>query len=270
MDRTVNHSASQGLSISRAVVAIVLLLGVIQIGWVVQLLVSSWDSYQRALQMEQVNEISRLLLTASDRLRRESILSRQWLSQSQAPSSAARMQLQQLRQDGDRWMQQAYRVAMPPGLDGPPDFYATIRSQLAILGGLRREIDARLGQAAGSPQDETLGYAIELSGQRVQSAIGEALARTARELSQSGNVEISRMTTIRQDGWEVARVLRRAAMALAVRAALNHTLSEFEEDDLQPRLALGVMQVQKLRADAAAVPDPALERSVRLYSAQML
>ena len=46
----INNKTSQTLSIGRAVIAIVVLLGVFQIGWVTRLLAASWQHYQQAVE----------------------------------------------------------------------------------------------------------------------------------------------------------------------------------------------------------------------------
>jgi hypothetical protein len=74
-----NNKASQTLSIGRAVIAIVVLLGIFQIGWVARLLAASWQHYQQAVVLSEVQQIRSKFYTAADLLRREAILSRSLL-----------------------------------------------------------------------------------------------------------------------------------------------------------------------------------------------
>jgi hypothetical protein len=81
----INNKTSQTLSIGRAVIAIVVLLGIFQIGWVTRLLAASWQHYQQAVELAEVHQISSKFYTAADLLRREAILGRGLLYRNTLP-----------------------------------------------------------------------------------------------------------------------------------------------------------------------------------------
>jgi hypothetical protein len=103
----INNKTSQTLSIGRAVIAIVVLLGIFQIGWVTRLLAASWQHYQQAVELAEVHQISSKFYTAADLLRREAILGRGLLYRNTPPYPSERSALALLRMQADSWMAQA-------------------------------------------------------------------------------------------------------------------------------------------------------------------
>ena len=261
---TISSKASQTLSIGRAVIAIVVLLGVFQIGWVARLLSVSWQHYQQAVALAEVQEIRSKLYTASDLLRREAILSRSLLYRSYPPFPQERSQLLLLRTQADHWMELALAAGQRDVVSEQRAKLAMIQLQLDSFRSLRSEVDMRLGPAWG--QDETLGYAEELSSRHLQDAIDNVLIGMNGQMKWTAPAGLYINMDIAQSSWSIGHTLRTTATALLLRSELDSPLSETEEGDLQSRLDLSNLMLQQLRVDAGHIDDPALADSLRHIS----
>jgi PAS domain S-box-containing protein len=259
-----NNKASQTLSIGRAVIAIVVLLGIFQIGWVARLLAASWQHYQQAVALSEVHQIRSKFYTAADLLRREAILSRNLLYRNTPPYPNERSQLALLRSQADYWMSQAMLAGQQDIVSDQHAKMADVTLQLESFRSLRPEIDMQIGPAWGA--DETLGYGEELSSRHLQDAINDVLIGMNGQMKWNAPPGLYIMMDIAQDSWSIGHVLRSAAAAQLLRSELDAPLSETEEGDLQSRLDLSNLMLQQLRADAAHIDDHQLLDSLRRVS----
>ncbi|WP_374553893.1 ATP-binding protein [Aquitalea pelogenes] len=263
MDR-INNKTSQTLSIGRAVIAIVVLLGVFQIGWVTRLLAASWQHYQQAVELADVHQISSKFYTAADLLRREAILGRGLLYRNTPPYPSERSALALLRMQSDSWMQQALTAGERDIVAEQRAKLADVALQLESFRSLRPEVDMRIGPAWGT--DETLGYGVELSSRHLQDAINDVLIGMNGQMKWHAPPGLYIMMDIAQASWNIGHVLRTTASALLLRSERDAPLSETEEGDLQSRLDLSNLMLQQLRADVAHTQDQALQSSLRRVS----
>ncbi|WP_167467178.1 ATP-binding protein [Aquitalea magnusonii] len=259
-----NNKASQTLAIGRAVIAIVVLLGIFQIGWVARLLLASWQHYQQAVALSEVHQVRTKFYTAADLLRREAILSRSLLYRNTPPYPKERSQLALLRSQADYWMNQAMAAGQQDIVIEQRAKLADVALQLESFHSLRAEIDMRIGPAWGV--DETLGYGEELSSRHLQDAINDVLIGMNGQIKWNAPPGLYIMMDIAQDSWSIGHVLRSSAAALLLRSERDAPLSETEEMDLQSRLDLSNLMLQQLRADAAHIDDRELLASLRRIS----
>ncbi len=266
MHKKISSKVLQTLSISRAVLLIVILLGAIQLAWITELLVASWANYQQAEQLMQLNNISRQLYMAADLSRRESIQARLLLNRSTAPGEADHAALLRLQQGADFWAEQVVQSFRQ--LPDERHYGEQFAGQWQNFKRLRQEVNSRLGKSFA--RDETLSYGLELAMRTLQGTLSAMMVETGNRLDLSGSADINLLDTIKQDGWLVARSLRATAMGLVLRAELNSMLSETEEDDLRARLELAGVLLEKLRSDAPYANDPRLTQRMRQFSALAL
>ncbi|MBV8678921.1 MAG: response regulator [Aquitalea sp.] len=260
----ISSKASQTLSIGRAVIAIVVLLGVFQIGWVARLLSASWEHYQQAVTLDEIHQVQTKLYTAADLLRREAILSRGLLSRNYPPYPQERSQLELLRSQADTWIAQALADGQRDVVNEQRARFANVALQLENFRSLRPEINMQIGPAWG--QDETLGYAEELSSRHLQDAINDVLIGMNGQMKWNAPPGLYIMMDIAQSSWNIGHTLRTTASALLLRSELDSPLSETEEGDLQSRLDLSNLMLQQLRADAVHIEDRPLNDSLRKVS----
>ncbi len=242
-------------SISRAVMAIVLLLGLLQLGWIMEMMAAGLESYHQAEQMSRVNSAGNQLYNSARLLRDEAIQTRTILYNGHSPSQDETQNLRSLRLRGDDALRQARESINADFSDAPKGELANLELQFTNYQNLRQDADNALADMRGP--DEDLGQQVELASRHLQNAISDMQARLL-SLTNPGDSALHSASDALQEIWGISNSMRGTALALVLRSDTNARLSDSEEVELQSAAERGNLLLSKLLVDTKRIDDAQL------------
>ena len=250
---------TQTVSIGRAVVLVVIVLGVLQ-GLASYLLIQdSLHQYRRAEWLSDLNRASHQLFLAADYLEREGAQTRILLARPQPPGRYERPELQRLRQQGDRALAEALQNV--EALEGERDRanLAAIRQRHAHLTTLRKEIDLYLERHPGRA-DESLAFGWQLASNHLFEGIDAELANHSYRLSDGDNETLSRLAAVKFNAWHLRRSLGSEGAALLMRLELKRRLNSSDEADLASQRERGLLMLELLQTNVRFLGQDSLSQ----------
>ncbi|WP_052877998.1 PAS domain-containing hybrid sensor histidine kinase/response regulator [Chromobacterium subtsugae] len=243
---------SQAMAIGRSVLAIVLLLGILQAGVMVQLQVTAWSEYRQADRLVELNQDSSLLYRFSDIQHQESGQLRALLLGRQ-PDAATLAALDRL----SRLVDERF-LAMVTSLHGRDE--ARTSEKIARLQQLFRQyqqlrVQAKAVWQSSSGPNEALTTSLYEQTRDVQEQVQHLVDDSVVQMAASGDARINDLAWLTQDVWILDYWLRSNAQALVLRAELDHRLDRRMEEDLARRLAAGMLTLGKLQPRVDSVRD---------------
>ncbi|POA99790.1 hypothetical protein C2134_04780 [Chromobacterium sinusclupearum] len=246
---------SQASAIGRSVLVIVLLLGMLQIGVMLQLQIASWERYQQASQLTEWSGDADLLYRFAEAQLSESGQLRALLL-GKPPTADQQNRLDQLgrRVDEDYF---ALATSLRKRQNG------RIEEKLIHLQQTLRQFQqlrALAGETwrAHTGPNEALTTRLYEETRDVQEQVQHLLSDAVVSMAASGDPRINNLVWLRQDLWMSAYWLRANAQSLVLRMMLGHRLDRHVEEDLARRLAAGMLTLDKLRPRVDSVQDPSL------------
>ncbi|MBI3146481.1 MAG: response regulator [Pseudogulbenkiania sp.] len=247
----------QTVSIGRAVVLVVIVLGVLQ-GLASYLLIrDSLQQHRRAEWLSELNRSSHQLFLAADYLERESSRIRILLARPQPIGRYELPELQRLRRQGDRALVQALQSV--EALDGERERanLVAIRQRHTHLTTLRKEIDLYLKRNPGRA-DESLALSWQLASNHLFEGIDTQLANHSYRLSDGDNETLSRLAGIKFNTWRLRRSLGAEGAALLMRVELKRRLNSTDEAELASQRERGLLMLELLRSNIRFLGQPQL------------
>ncbi|WP_024304490.1 ATP-binding protein [Pseudogulbenkiania sp. MAI-1] len=239
---------TQTVSIGRAVVLVVIVLGVLQ-GLASYLLIrDSFRQYHRAEWLSDLNRSSQQLFLAADYLERESSSTRLLLTRPQPPGRYELPELQRLRQEGDQALILALQGVDKLDKGRDQATLAAIRQRHAHLVTLRKEIDRYLQRHPGRP-DESLAFGWQLASNHLFEGIDAELSNHSYRLSDGDNETLSRLAGVKFNTWRLRRALGSEGAALLMRVELNRRLNSTDEADLASQRERGLLMLELLQTN---------------------
>lgn len=243
-------------SIRRAVILIVLLLGVLQTGAILRLLDESWDSYRRARHVAELNRDISALYQAVSAENLESSKLRLLLTAKSPPTPQQQEELKLLARDTDaKFVVALASVPVMTGADASSQ--GRLRNLAHDFKVLRDETTKILSQP--DFQNESLSNLLYLATARMRNEAGGILAADMAQLASQGDPTLNSLMMIKQSLWQLGGQLRGNAVALIMREQLGHRMNRDIEDDLAFRLSSAMVMVEQLRPVILGVHDDALK-----------
>ncbi|SMF29715.1 ATP-binding protein [Pseudogulbenkiania subflava] len=258
---------TQTVAIGRAVVLVVIVLGVLQGLASYLLLQDSLHQYRRAQWLDDLNRASHQLFLAADFLEREGAQTRILLVRAQPPGRYELPELQRLRQQGDRALAEAlHRVEMLEGTKDRANL-AAIRQRYDHLAKLRSEIDRYLQHHPGRA-DESLAFSWQLASNHLFESIDAELANHSYRLGDDDNEFLSRLAGVKFNAWLLRRAIGSEGSALLMRLELKRRLNASDEADLASQRERGLLMLELLQSNIRYLgPGELSQRLTKLNAA---
>ncbi|WP_139167053.1 PAS domain S-box protein, partial [Chromobacterium sphagni] len=246
---------SQAMAIGRSVLAIVLLLGILQAGVMLQLQVSAWNAYQQADKLVSLNQDAGLLYRFADVQHQESGQLRMLLLARQPDAGELARQDRLARLADERFLN------LVTSLHGRGE--ARMNEKVERLQQSFRQYQQMRRQArtvwqSGSGPDEALTTRLYEQTRDVQEQVQHLLDEAVMQMAASGDARINNLAWLMQDIWGLDSWLRSNAQALVLRSELEGRLDRNIEEDLARRLGGGMLTLGKLRPRVDSVGMPRL------------
>lgn len=243
-------------SIRRAVILIVLLLGVLQAMAILRLLNESWDSYRTARHVAELNRDISALYQAVSSENLESSKLRLLLTAKSPPTPQQREELSWLARNTDAKFSVALAsIPVMTGMDASSQ--TRMRNLAHDFKVLREESYAELRRP--DFQNESLSNLLYLVTARMRNEAGGILAADTAQLASQGDPTLNSLMMIKQSLWQLGGQLRGNVVALIMREQLGHRMNRDIEDDLAFRLSSAMLMVEQLRPVILGVRDEALK-----------
>ncbi|UGA38248.1 hypothetical protein JOS77_31025 [Chromobacterium haemolyticum] len=210
-------------SIRRAVILIVLLLGVLQAMAILRLLNESWDSYRTARHVAELNnrDISALYQAVSSENLESSKL-RLLLTAKSPPTPQQREELSWLARNTDAKFSVALAsIPVMTGMDASSQ--TRMRNLAHDFKVLREESYAELRRP--DFQNESLSNLLYLVTARMRNEAGGILAADTAQLASQGDPTLNSLMMIKQSLWQLGGQLRGNVVALIMREQLGHRMT---------------------------------------------
>lgn len=256
------QNALRTLSISRAVILIVTLLGIIQFAWLGRLILVASDNYEQTNKIAVSNEVNKKLYHFTDLILRQTSHARILLS-----SSTKSGIFEIKKQTG---MQQALvhqiseihtSLSSVDGVGGFPDvskvYFTNLKSANAEALALLEN---------NFTKNETLSYGLALASENVFDSISPTQEKLDATITSIDDETIRRLIRIKQDSWVVLKSLQYSATGLVLRSKLKSTLTETEEEEIRAQLDLTRILIEKLRERTQNQSEPEIKKLMQQIS----
>ncbi|OWY39469.1 hypothetical protein CEK28_08330 [Xenophilus sp. AP218F] len=266
MDAAKPSPRNYATGIRRAMLGIVILLGLLQLGAAAQLQYLAWEQFLRAERVAELNSLTGLLFSASD-LQRHEVASLRMLWSQKEPAS--RRQLSELGaafEASDRQMQKVIgTLNQNEGWERGAD-QKQLEQRFEQWRLLRRQAWQTLanGGERGGLDGELKLY---LAGQNLQEEIQDFLNQDIARLAIDGDVQVGQLALVKQDLWALGGLLYSNAVSLVVRSQSGQRLDRRLEVEEANRLSAAIVTLDRLEGRVRDLRNPQLQQAFSRLSA---
>jgi len=243
-----SNRVSQISVISRSLISIVAVICAFQLISFGLIISRSVETWQRAVQYEIQDDISRDLLQASDLAGRERNLEQMLLTGNKGYNQQLVGKLSNLRNQEDRAFDDAMALSVSHPDAVPPLITSVLADRLRHFRTLRASVDASLAKPALS-ENETTAYELSLATSDLISQTGLALHELSRSLASAPIESIGRLEEANYLLWQVRNQVSADGSALIERANMNHLLNASDETSLATGRELTDIVMKQLKTE---------------------